>query len=131
MNPPSTPTNHVPVSRLALSGVAAVIVLNLLLRTFSKLGGVLTTLLIAATVAGGMALWFFIQQRRAPLPGERLRLLGVYGGVLALLYLGLLALMALKDDPSPMGLVIFGLHYFCYPLLAWLALAGRFGGRRS
>jgi drug/metabolite transporter (DMT)-like permease len=131
VNPLSTQPNSVPVSRLALSGVAAVIVLNLLLRTFSKLGGVLTTLLIAATVAGGMALWFFVQHRRAPLPGERLRLLGVYGGVLALLYLGLLALMAVKDEPSPMGLLIFGLHYFCYPLLAWLALAGRFGGRKS
>lgn len=125
MSPLSTPT-HAPVSRLALSGVAAVIVLNVLLRTFSKLGGVLTTLIVAGTVAGGMALWFAAQHRRAPLPGERLRLLGVYGGLLGLLYLALLALMAVKDDPSPMGLVIFAVHYFCYPLLAWLALAGRF-----
>lgn len=131
MSQPAASNQRVPVARLALSGVAAVIVLNLLLRTFSKLGGVLTTLLIATAVAGGMALWFFAQQRRPPLLGERLRLLGVYGGVLALLYLGLLALMAVKDDPSPMGLLIFGLHYFCYPLLAWLALVGRFGGRRA
>ena len=116
-------TARVPVTRLALSGIAAVIALNLLLRTLSKLGGVLTTLLIAGAVAIGMALWFFGQHRRTPMPGERLRLLGVYGGGLALLYLGLLALMALKDDPSPMGLALFGLHYFCYPLLAWLVFA--------
>jgi drug/metabolite transporter (DMT)-like permease len=128
MSDPAAPTS-VPITRLALSGVAAVIALNLLLRTLSKLGGVLTTLVIAAAVAGGMALWFAGQHRRAPMPDERLRLLGVYGGVLALLYLGLLALMAFKDDPSPMGLVIFGLHYFCYPLFAWLAFAGRFAGR--
>ena len=44
-------SNHVAVSRLALSGVAAVIVLNLLLRSLVHLGGVLTTLLIAGAVA--------------------------------------------------------------------------------
>lgn len=130
MNTPTTAT-RAPVTRLALGGVAAVILLNLLLRSLVHVGGVLTTLVIAATVAGGMALWFFGQHRRAATPSERRRLLGVYAGVLALLYLGLLALMTFKDQPSPMGLLIFGLHYFCYPLLAWLALAGRSGWRRS
>jgi hypothetical protein len=126
VNPPSTPTSSAPVSRLALGGVAAVIALNLLLRSFVHLGGVLTTLLIATAVAGGMALWFFAQHRRAATPSERRRLLGIYAGVLALLYIALLALMTFKDQPSPMGLVIFGLHYFCYPLLAWLVFARGF-----
>lgn len=118
------PSVHsVPVTRLALGGVLAVIVLNLLLRTFVKLGGVLTTVLIAALVAGGMPLWFSWRNRRAPLQGERRRLLALYGGMLALLYLGLLAMMALQDEPSPMGLLIFGLHYFCYPLMAWVVFA--------
>lgn len=120
MNPPST---SIPVTRLAIGGVIAVILLNLLLRTFVKLGGPLTTLLIATTVAGGMALWFVWRHQRRPLQGERRRLLALYGGILALLYLGLLAMMALQDEPSPMGLLIFGLHYFCYPLMAWLVLA--------
>jgi len=125
MNSPSP--NSVPVTRLALGGVVAVIVLNLLLRTFVKLGGLLTTVLIAALVAAGMTLWFSWRNRRAPLQGERRRLLALYGGVLALLYLGLLAMMALQDDPSPMGLLIFGLHYFCYPLMAWLFFSKGFG----
>jgi drug/metabolite transporter (DMT)-like permease len=129
MNPLTSPVARVPVTRLALSGVVAVIVLNVLVRSLSKLGGELSTLLVASTVAAGMALWFFIQQRRAPMPSERLRLLGVYAGVLALLYLGLLGLMAIKDQPSPMALLIFGLHYFCYPLLAWLALTRKPGWR--
>jgi len=98
-------------------------VLNLLLRTFVKLGGPLTTLLIASAVAGGMALWFYLHQQRRPTKSERRHLLVVYGGILALLYLGLLTMMALQDDPSPMGLVIFALHYFCYPLLAWVVFA--------
>ena len=119
----------VAVTRLALGGVVAVIVLNLLLRTFVKLGGLLTTVLIAALVAAGMTLWFSWRNRRAPLQGERRRLVALYGGILALLYLGLLAMMAWKDDPSPMGLLIFGLHYFCYPLMAWLFLAKGFGKR--
>ncbi len=120
MNPPST---SIPVTRLAIGGVIAVILLNLLLRTFVKLGGPLTTLLIATTVAGGMALWFVWHHQRRPQQGERRRLLALYGGILALLYLGLLAMMALQDEPSPMGLLIFALHYFCYPLMAWLVLA--------
>jgi len=120
MNQPSA---SIPVTRLAVGGVIAVILLNLLLRTFVRLGGPLTTLLIATTVAGGMALWFVWRHQRRPQQGERRRLLALYGGILALLYLGLLAMMALQDEPSPMGLLIFGLHYFCYPLMAWLVLA--------
>ncbi|PKM25254.1 MAG: hypothetical protein CVV09_11025 [Gammaproteobacteria bacterium HGW-Gammaproteobacteria-13] len=121
--------SSVAVTHLALGGVVAVVVLNLLLRTFVKLGGLFTTVLIAALVAAGMTLWFSWRNRRAPLQGERRRLLALYGGILALLYLGLLAMMALQDDPSPMGLLIFGLHYFCYPLMAWLFLAKGFGKR--
>jgi drug/metabolite transporter (DMT)-like permease len=115
--------SSVAVTRLAIGGVVAVIVLNLLLRSFVKLGGVLSTLVVAAVVASGMALWFVWRHQRRPLQGERRRLLALYGGILALLYLGLLAMMALQDEPSPMGLLIFGLHYFCYPLMAWLVLA--------
>ena len=120
----SEPSMHsVPVTRLALGGVLAVIMLNLLLRIWVKLGGPLATLLIASGVAAGMALWFTWRNQRRPRQGERRRLLALYGGILALLYLGLLAMMALQDDPSPMGLLIFGLHYFCYPLMAWVVFA--------
>lgn len=114
--------HRAPITHLALGGVAAVIVLNLLVRTFAKLPGVVNTLLVASVVAGGMALWFHWQHQRRPQPSERRRLVALYGGILALLYLGLLGMMWLKDEPGPMGLLIFGMHYFCYPLLAWLAL---------
>lgn len=124
-NDPTPRPAAVPVARLALSGVAAVIVLNLLLRTFVKLGGLLSTLLIAMVVAGGMALWFTWRNSRAPLPSERRHLVWLYGGVLALLYLGLLGLMTLKDDPSPMALLILALHYLCYPLFARLVFSER------
>lgn len=117
--------SHVAVSHLAFGGIAAVVLLNLLLRTLVHLGGVLSTLLVASIVAFGMARWFAWQHQRPPTRGERLRLLGVYGGGLGLLYLGLLGLMMLKDQPGPMGLLLFGLHYFCYPLLAAVAFAGR------
>jgi hypothetical protein len=30
-----------------------------------------------------------------------------------------------------MGLLLFGLHYFCYPLMAWLLLAKGFGRGRE
>ena len=50
----------------AAAGVIAVIMLNLLLRTFVRLGGVFTTLLIAAAIAAGLALVFHWRQGRAP-----------------------------------------------------------------
>ncbi|WP_457789185.1 hypothetical protein [Pseudomonas sp. PL-6] len=111
----------------ALSGVLAAVLLNLLLRTFVRLGGVLTTLLIAAAIAAGLALLFHWREGRAPSNAERWRFTALYGGLLALLYLGLLAMMALQDTPSPMGLFLFSLHYLCYPLLAWLAFSPRHG----
>ncbi|NQD92554.1 hypothetical protein HP532_07805 [Pseudomonas sp. CrR25] len=115
----------VAVSRYAVGGVAGVVLLNLLLRSFVKLGGLLSTLLVAAAVAAAMALWFALSTRRAPLPRERRRLLWLYAGLLGLLYLGLLAMMALQDTPSPMGVLVLGLHYLCYPLLARLCFSSR------
>lgn len=111
----------------AAAGIVVAIVLNLLLRTFVRLGGVFTTLLIAAAVAAGLALVFHWRQGRAPSSAERWRFTLLYGGVLGLLYLGLLGMMYLQDTPSPMGLFLFSLHYLCYPVLAWLAFSPRHG----
>ncbi|TRO33971.1 hypothetical protein EQ832_20350 [Pseudomonas sp. ALS1131] len=111
----------------AAAGVIAAVVLNLLLRTFVRLGGVFTTLLIAAAIAAGLALVFHWRTGRAPSNAERWRFTLLYGGALGLLYLGLLGMMYLQDTPSPMGLFLFSLHYLCYPALAWLALSPRHG----
>ncbi|VXB27992.1 hypothetical protein [Pseudomonas sp. 8O] len=111
----------------AAVGIVTAIVLNLLLRTFVRLGGVFTTLLIAAAIAAGLALVFHWRQGRAPSSAERWRFILLYGGVLGLLYLGLLGMMVLQDTPSPMGLFLFSLHYLCYPVLAWLAFSPRHG----
>lgn len=111
----------------ALAGVIAAIALNLLLRTFIRLGSVFTTLLIAAAIAAGLALVFHWRVGRAPSNAERWRFTLLYGGVLGLLYLGLLGMMYLQDTPSPMGLLLFSLHYLCYPVLAWLAFSPRHG----
>jgi len=111
----------------AAAGVIAAVLLNLLLRTFVRLGGVFTTLPIAAAIAAGLALVFHWRQGRAPSNAERWRFTALYGGVLGLLYLGLLGMMFLQDAPSPMGLFLFSLHYLCYPALAWLAFSPRYG----
>lgn len=113
----------------AAAGVISAVLLNLLLRTFVRLGGMITTLLIAAAIAAGLALVFHWRQGRAPSNAERWRFTALYGGVLGLLYLGLLGMMYLQDTPSPMGLFLFSLHYLCYPLLAWWAFAPRHGRR--
>ncbi|HDY6351123.1 TPA: hypothetical protein RRA93_004212, partial [Pseudomonas aeruginosa] len=84
--------------------------------------------LIAALVAGGLAWWFARAQRRWPTWGERLRLVALYGGVLAILYLLLVGLASLKGDPSPAALLIVVLHYLCYPALLLVFFSGRVYG---
>jgi len=74
-----------------------------------------------------LALVFHWRQGRAPSSTERWRFTLLYGGVLGLLYLGLLGMMVLQDTPSPMGLFLFSLHYLCYPVLTWLAFSPRHG----
>ncbi|MDH4557900.1 hypothetical protein E8F11_22455 [Pseudomonas sp. BN417] len=109
--------------RYAVGGVALAVVLNLLLRSFVKVGGIFATLLIAAATAALLALAFRVIQRRAPQPGERWRIVLAYGGLLGVMYLGLLAMMTLQDTPSPMGVLLFLVHYLCYPVLAALLLS--------
>ncbi|MGL4315021.1 MAG: hypothetical protein ACRCTL_00170 [Pseudomonas sp.] len=105
----------------ALLAVAAVILLNLLVRGLLKIGGVPATLLVAIVVA--LALRWLLQRRAEPLArGARIALVLLYGGILGLLYLGLWGLMWLKDEPGHMGQLIFVLHYLSYPLSLALAL---------
>lgn len=120
-------SQRLPVRYYAVAGVIAAVLLNLLLRTFVRLGGVFTTLLIAAAIAAGLALVFHWRAGRAPSNVERWRFTLLYGGVLGLLYLGLLGMMYLQDTPSPMGLFLFSLHYLSYPVLAWVAFSPRHG----
>ncbi|MDP1159930.1 hypothetical protein, partial [Klebsiella variicola] len=77
----------VPIRYYALAGIAAAILLNVLLRGVVRFGGLPARRLIAALVAGGLAWWFARAQRRWPTWGERLRLVALYGGVLGVLYL--------------------------------------------
>lgn len=111
--------------RYAVGGVALAIILNLLLRSFVKVGGLFATLLIAAATAALLAFAFRLIQHRVPEPGERWRIVLAYGGLLGLLYLGLLAMMTLQDTPSPMGVLLFLVHYLCYPVMAALLLSER------
>ena len=106
----------------ALGTTLACILLNPLLRALIHLPGPLATLLVAALVALGLARVFRWRTGRRPSPAERRILVGLYALELGLLYIGLLALMALKDSPSPAALLLFAVHYFAYPLLAWFAL---------
>ncbi|MCQ4347755.1 hypothetical protein NGA35_10100 [Pseudomonas stutzeri] len=111
------------LGRYALGAVAACFLVNLLVRTLLKAGGVLATLLAATAVAFALAWTFRWQTGRRPYPVERRVLVGLYALGLGLLYAGLLALMYLKDEPGLPGQLLFAAHYLAYPLLAWIALA--------
>ena len=97
--------------------VLAVVALNLLVRALFKLGGVSATLLVATLVALGVSLIFARREKRLPTLTERWRLVGLYGLILGLLYLGLFGLMLLKDVPGHMGQLLFVLHALSYPTL--------------
>jgi drug/metabolite transporter (DMT)-like permease len=104
----------------ALSACAAAFALNLLLRAGIRLPGPLATLLAATLIAMGVSLLFAHRYRRPPEPSERRKLVVLYAGVMLLLYAILFGLMLLKDEPGPMGQLLFALHYLSYPLALWL-----------
>ena len=105
--------------------VLAVVALNLLVRALFKLGGVSATLLVATLVALGISLIFARREKRLPTLTERWRLVGLYGLILGLLYLGLFGLMMLKDEPGHMGQLLFVLHALSYPTLLALCFTPR------
>lgn len=106
----------------AFGAVAAVAILNLLVRALLKLGGVPATLLIAVAVGLLVRLVFQWRNQRLPAPRERWAVVGIYAAVLGLLYLGLLGMMYLKDEPGNVGHILFWLHYLCYPVLLAVCL---------
>ena len=105
--------------------VGAVMALNLLVRALFKLGGVSATLVVATLVALGVSLVFARREKRLPTLAERWRLIGLYGLVLGLLWLGLFGLMLLKDEPGHMGQLLFVLHALSYPTLLALCFTPR------
>ncbi|UVE16878.1 hypothetical protein NVV93_14920 [Pseudomonas sp. LS44] len=123
------PSDSLATRHYALAGVIAVVLLNLLLRSFIKVGGIAATLCVAVLVAGALAIGFALLVKRAPSLAERWRLTLLYGAALGLLYLGLLLMIYLQDQPSPMGLLLFFLHYLVYPLSLWLCLSPRLFSR--
>lgn len=119
--------NSVPLALRYYAGgaVLAVMLLNLLVRALFKLGGVSATLLVATVVALGVSLIFARREKRLPTLAERWRLVGLYGLILGLLYLGLFGLMLLKDEPGHMGQLLFALHALSYPSLLALCFTPR------
>ncbi|HSC84701.1 MAG TPA: hypothetical protein VLC30_13890 [Pseudomonas sp.] len=108
--------------RYALGAILAVFLLNLLVRSLFRLGGIAATLLVAILVALGLRWLFTRLEGQRPDPTQAWILSLLYGAGLGLLYLGLWGLMWLKDEPGHMGQLIFVLHYLSYPVSLALAL---------
>lgn len=105
-----------------LAAVAAAFLVNLLLRTGLKIGGLPATLIAAALIALALRAGFRWIEGRPPLPAERWALIALYTTALGLLYLLIWGLMLLKDEPGTAGQLLFILHYLCYPVALVLAL---------
>ncbi|MFS2123746.1 hypothetical protein [Pseudomonas sp. Pseusp97] len=108
-----------PLRYLALAGILAAFVLNVVARGLLRVGGVPATLLVAAVIAVAMAFWFARRYKRVAETGERWRLTALYGAGLAVLYAILVGMAAWKNTPSPAALLIYALNYLCYPLCVW------------
>ncbi|MBB3104913.1 hypothetical protein [Azomonas macrocytogenes] len=109
----------------ALGAILACVVVNFLLRTFVKIGGPIASLLFATLIAIGMAFAFHWQAHRGPTPSERRGLVARYALGLGALYTALLVMMENQSTHGLVGLLVFFLHYACYPAMAWIALAPR------
>lgn len=108
-----------------MTGVTAVIILNVLLRSAIKVGGLFATLIIAALVAAAMAWCFARIEKRSPNRRQRWQLITAYGGILAILYFLLIGMASFKRDPSLIVLAIVLVHYVCYPFFVWLFFSPR------
>lgn len=111
-----------PLTPVALAGLTAFVLLNLLLRTLLRLPGPVMTLLIASLCAGVLVLGFRLSHPHPPTGEQRRRLLLIYSAGISLLYLGLLAMVEMKEDTTLPALLIYLLHWLCYPLMAWWVL---------
>jgi drug/metabolite transporter (DMT)-like permease len=111
-------TKQLSVLKFALSAVAAVIALNILMRFVFKLNGGPLNVAIGAGVAGLIAYWFSQAVGRAPTPQERSRFLWLYGGILAFLFLSVTLLASLSKTPTVPGLFIVLIYYLPYPAFA-------------
>ena len=123
MNEPIKPVS---VLKFALGALAGVLVLNFILRILFKLEGVPITIAIAAAMAALLVGWFAKSTGRSPTPQERTRLLWLYGGMLALLFVALVLLVSLKHTPNLAGLVILLIHYLPYPAFAQLFFSEKY-----
>ncbi|SFU09830.1 hypothetical protein [Pseudomonas marincola] len=100
----------------AVGGVIAAFGFNLMARLLLKLGGFPATL-VAALLTGLLLLIAFRWMHRRPMNWkERLRLVLCYAGILGGLYIGLFAMMMLKESPGLGGQVLFVAHYLIYPI---------------
>lgn len=77
-------TSSVSVAKFVAAGLAAVLVLNILLRVVFKLPAMPVTMGIAAGVAALLSVWFAKSLGRIPTQRERSVFLWCYGGIIAL-----------------------------------------------
>ena len=106
----------------ALIAIAMCTLLNTLVRSVLKLGGISATVVSAVVVAVGVAWLFRHQHQRPPTAIERTLLTIFYALGLGVLYALLLLLMYSKDEPGWPGIALFVGHYLIYPSLLWLSL---------
>lgn len=116
-------TKQISVLKFALSAVAAVIALNILMRIVFKLNGGSLNVAIGAGVASLIAYWFSQAVGRAPTSQERASFLWLYGGILAFLFISvtLLAtvlLATVSKAPTVSGWFIVLIYYLPYPAFA-------------
>jgi hypothetical protein len=111
-----------PLYRYVLGATAAAFLFNILLRVPLKIGGMPATLLAALLSAWALCTAFAWIEGRRPQAVERWLLVALYSLQLGLLYLVILGLMWLKDEPGDMGLLLFFFHYLVYPAALLLVL---------
>lgn len=124
-----TAIEHAPsMIHYAVGGVIAAFGFNIIARLLLKLGGFPATL-VAAFLTGLLLVIAFRWMQRRPMNWkERLRLILLYSGILGGLYIGLFAMMMLKEEPGIGGQVLFVAHYLIYPIALIICISPHWGG---
>jgi uncharacterized membrane protein len=113
-----------------MGGVVGVIILNVVTHQILGLSGIPVTMAIAFALGGLVAFWFAKSEQRTPTSNERTRFLWQYAVAIALLFGLPILVVSLSQSIEVWTLLIVLVHWFAYPICAYLYMSDKYLGKQ-